>query len=73
MQYFMEQLSQRGSQMTIGEESTYKGKIQDNEYTVLPKQLDYIFYSDIFNRKDYQIIDNPSSDHNAVLIKLSNK
>lgn len=70
MKYFIEQLSQRGIQLTIMENNTYKGKIQDGEYTTLPKQLDYVFYSNDFQVVDYQLIDNPSSDHDAVLIKL---
>lgn len=72
MKYFMNQLSQRGIQTAIENVNTYKGKMKDGDYIESPKQLDYIFYSEDFNMIDYQIIDNPSSDHDAILVKLSN-
>ena len=71
MMYFMEQLSKRNIHVAVGDSNTYKGKKTDGSYTELPKQLDYIFYSDDFTMTNYQIISNPSSDHDAVLIKLS--
>lgn len=71
MKYFMEQLSERGIQVAPINSNTYKGKIKDGEYIEPPKQVDYIFYSNDFTVTDYQVLDNPSSDHNALMLKLS--
>lgn len=70
MKYFMNQLEQRNIQVASNDFMTYKGKIKDGEYIEEPDQFDYIFYSNDFDMVACQILDNPSSDHDAVLVKL---
>ncbi len=73
MKYFIDQLSQRGINVAIGEDDTYKGKLEDGIYTTLPKKVDYIFYSNMFQISEYHMLDNPSSDHKAVLVYFEHR
>lgn len=69
MQYLLSELYSRNIFMVSIDGITYKGKVSDGMVIEEPKQLDYIFLSNEFVPLEYQIIDNPSSDHNAVLVK----
>lgn len=69
MQYLLAELNNRDISMVSIDGITFKGKMNDGMVIEEPKQLDYIFLSNEFVPLDYQIIDNPSSDHNAILVK----
>ena len=69
MQYLLAELNNRDISMVSIDGITFKGKMNDGVVVEEPKQVDYIFLSNEFVPLDYQIIDNPSSDHNAILVK----
>lgn len=70
MLWFVQELEFRNIQKIDIKENTYKGKQKNGEIIESAKQVDYIFASNDFLIKEYKIIENEHSDHNAIAVQL---